>query len=316
MSNNSIRNIVILGATGPIGIEITKPLLNADPPFEVTAVRRQNSSTPWPFLPNPHLQEVAVDYTSTTSLKQAFLNQHVIIEAFNPSTAIHQDRIINAAIETSTIKHIITPDFSSDTFHQNAGELLIFEPKIKAQRVLEDLVGQRNDLHWTAIITGPFFDWAIPKNLFWISPTTHKLTIFGSGTQRISMSKLDIVGRATLAVLQNPKDYLDRLAYFADYTISSNELLDMLNESDIDKQSWTANTIALDGWLSTATQLWEKDTADGVEDRLNSTAYRMLGTYGLFDEENRYGADFGDRVEVGFGMGREEFWDVLWGVVG
>lgn len=129
------------------------------------------------------------------------------------------------------------------------------------------------------------------------------------------MSKLDMVGRATLAVLKTPENYLDRPAYFADYTISSNELLSLLNESHIDEQPWTANTTALDGWLSTATQLWEKDTADGVEDRLNSTAYRMLGTYGLFDERNRYGADFSDRVETGFGIGREEFAEVLRGLV-
>ncbi|PWY96495.1 NAD(P)-binding protein [Aspergillus sclerotioniger CBS 115572] len=316
MSNNDIRNIVILGATGPIGIEITKALLVAGSPFEITAVRRVNASTPWPFPPNPHLQEITVDYTSTTSLKQAFLDQHAIIEAFNPSTTIHQERIIQAAIKTPTIKHIITPDFSSDTFHQNAEELLIFEPKIRAQRILEGLIGQRDDLHWTAIITGPFFDWAIPKNLFWISPTTHKVTIFGSGNQRISMSKLDMVGRATLAVLTTPENYLDRPAYFADYTISSNEVLSMLNETHVDGQPWTVNAIALDGWLKTATQLWEKDTADGVEDRLNSTAYRMLGTYGLFDEENQYGADFSDRVEARFGMGREEFVEVLRSVVG
>lgn len=41
----------------------------------------------------------------------------------------------------------------------------------------------------------------------------------------------------------------------------------------------------------------------------------MLGTYGLFDEGNRYGADFGDRVEKGFGVSREELREILRRVV-
>jgi hypothetical protein len=44
-----------------------------------------------------------------------------------------------------------------------------------------------------------------------------------------------------------------------------------------------------------------------VEDRLNSTAYEMLGTYGVFEEGNRYGADFEERVEKGWVKGLEEF---------
>ena len=36
-----------------------------------------------------------------------------------------------------------------------------------------------------------------------------------------------------------------------------------------------------------------------MDDRLHSTAYQMLGTYGVFEERNRYGADFEERVEKG-----------------
>lgn len=52
-----------------------------------------------------------------------------------------------------------------------------------------------------------------------------------------------------------------------------------------------------------------------LQDRLNTRAYQMLGTYGLFDEGNRYGADFGDRVEKGFGVSREELREILRRVV-
>jgi hypothetical protein len=57
--------------------------------------------------------------------------------------------------------------------------------------------------------------------------------------------------------------------------------------------------------------MWDADTANGVQDRLNSTAYRMLGTYGLFDESNRYGADFSGRIEDGVGVSLDEFKEML-----
>lgn len=157
---------------------------------------------------------------------------------------------------------------------------------------------------------------AIPRGIFWVNPQTRKVTIFGSGNQRVSMSAIDIVGRAAVTVLKNPNAFQDRPAYFADYTVSSNELLKLLNEIDQEndqqnQQPWKADTIPLDNFFDQAKQLWAQDTARGVQDRLNTRAYQMLGTYGLFDEGNRYGADFGDRVESGFGVTRDEFREML-----
>ena len=124
------------------------------------------------------------------------------------------------------------------------------------------------------------------------------------------MSSIDIVGRAAVAVLSNPRGFLDRPAYFADHTVSSNTLLALLNETPSDGE-WRASHIALEGWLDAATTKWEEDTRNGVEDRLNSPAYQMLGTYGLFDESDRYGADFSGKVEKGFGVSPERFKEML-----
>ena len=124
------------------------------------------------------------------------------------------------------------------------------------------------------------------------------------------MSSLSIVGQATVAVLQIPSKFENRPAYFADYTASSNDLLKILNGRG-DKEEWKPAHIPLDGFFEHAKKNWDGDTAAGVEDRLNSTAYHILGTYGLFEEGNRYGADFSGRVEEGFGVSVEEFESML-----
>lgn len=53
----------------------------------------------------------------------------------------------------------------------------------------------------------------------------------------------------------------------------------------------------------------------GVEDRLNSRADQMLGTYGVFEEGDRYGSDFGGKVEVGWEKGLDELKEELKGLI-
>jgi hypothetical protein len=60
-----------------------------------------------------------------------FAGQGAIAEAFNPVAARFQINVVEATMQ-SGVKHIITPDFSSDTFHVNAPELKIFKPKTEA----------------------------------------------------------------------------------------------------------------------------------------------------------------------------------------
>ena len=82
-----------------------------------------------------------------------------MIEAFNPAAAALQGVIVDAAIEAG-VKHIITPDFACDTFCEHAGDLRIYDPKIEAQKQLEERLKRgKTELKWTAVITGGWYDW-------------------------------------------------------------------------------------------------------------------------------------------------------------
>jgi hypothetical protein len=60
-----------------------------------------------------------------------------------------------------------------------------------------------------------------------------------------------------------------------------------------------------------ALQMWEEDTKNGVVDRLNTAAYPMLGTYALFHEDNRYGADSSEMAEPGWTKSTDELKEEL-----
>lgn len=124
-----------LQATGNVCRHIVDALLNDESgSFHVRIARREGNPSPSAPTTSTRAETFDVDYTSLDSLKKLFADQHAIIEAFNPNGAVHQVNIVQAALETPTVRHIITPDFSSDTFNANCGELKIFEPKIRAGR--------------------------------------------------------------------------------------------------------------------------------------------------------------------------------------
>lgn len=104
------------------------------------------------------------------------------------------------------------------------------------------------------------------------------------------MSKIDIAGRATVTILSNLERFLNRPAYFADYTVSTNQLLAMVRKNDGDRQ-WNVVNVPLAAFFADAEEAYIRDTHAGVKDRLKIVAYQMLGTYGVFEEEDRHGTD-------------------------
>ncbi|RAH50443.1 uncharacterized protein BO95DRAFT_510539 [Aspergillus brunneoviolaceus CBS 621.78] len=127
-NTSSIRNVTAPGTTGTIGQEIVKALLpwKQEAPISLSQLSDNDNNE--------------VDYEFPASLTQALADQHAIVEAFNPSATIHQERIVRAALAAPSVQRLITPDFSSDTFHPHANG---------------------STAYWTALITGPFFDWGI-----------------------------------------------------------------------------------------------------------------------------------------------------------
>jgi uncharacterized protein YbjT (DUF2867 family) len=147
-------------ATGDVGHAIVSALVEAS--FKVTVVSRSKpidtapgTGTGTAFPSSVSIQ--AADLSSIDSLKIAFNDKDAVVEAFNPAGTRYQADIVDAALQCG-IKHIITPDFSSDTFNAHADELKIFAPKLEAQRLLEEKV-KGSEMKWTAIMTGSFFDW-------------------------------------------------------------------------------------------------------------------------------------------------------------
>ncbi|KAL0941962.1 NAD(P)-binding protein [Colletotrichum truncatum] len=290
-----VEKVAVLGATGSLG-EVLIPALRAAN-FDVTCILRPASKS--------IIQGVTIkraEYTDKEALTLALEGQDAIVEAFNPAAAIHQKQILQAVLAAG-VKHIITPDFSGNTFHPRAEDVLIFNPKIKAQRELEKVVADSDGkLSWTAIVTGPWYDWAIEKEIFWVNKEKKVITRHGSGDQRYSISRHALNGEALVAVLKDLDKYKNRPAYFASHTVSTNQLVAIVK--DLGLEGWTVVDTPFDGLYQKAHELWQRDTDNGVQDRLNSKAYEALSTVALLDQDNRYGSNFESQVEPGWDEGK------------
>lgn len=65
--------------------------------------------------------------------------------------------MVEAAIKVGA-QHLITPDFSSEISNEHVEELIIFKPKIKAQKYLE-VRAREAKVAWTTVIVGAFYNW-------------------------------------------------------------------------------------------------------------------------------------------------------------
>ncbi|KAK1997012.1 NAD(P)-binding protein [Colletotrichum falcatum] len=268
-----IKKVAILGGTGALGKALIPALLKAG--FEITCITRPGNNG----AVFPGVDFKTAEHTDTPALTEALNNHDAVVEAFNPAGATHQALILKAVLAAG-VRHVITPDFSGNTFHPNVKDIFIFGPKLAAQQELERVVAESDGkLAWTAVVTGPWYDWAIEKGIFWIDKEKRTVTRYGSGNQKYSMSRHALNGEALVALISVVRK--------------------------LGLTGWEALDVPFDGFEDRARAMWQEDTDKGVEDRLNSKAYPALATVALLDEDNRYGSNFGDKVEPGWDEGEE-----------
>jgi hypothetical protein len=257
-------------------------------------------------------------YDDLATLTDTLRDQDALIEAFNTSATVHQGTIVRAALAAG-IKHLITSEFGLDTFHPNAAQLPVSEAKLQAQRALNEELqhavanGNPAPLAWTAIFVGSWYDWLIQTGQSWLSPATRTITRIGSGKQRVSMSRIAVNGEAVVAVLRNTENFRNRPAYFASHTITMDELIALVEEvSEDTEKPWKVIDVPdVEALKSEGDSLWNEDTKKGVENRLHTQAFLTLAAVAIFDENNKYGADFGEKLEPNWNEGHEKLKDAL-----
>ncbi|KAJ5184059.1 oxidoreductase CipA [Penicillium capsulatum] len=221
----ALTNIAIAGGTGNLGPSIINALLKSG--FQVTALSRSSS-----HQLDPRVQIKAVDYSSKDSLVAALKGQDALINTLGVGQIpvdVHL-RLVDAAL-VAGVRRYLPSEFGSDTANPLTSKLPVFGDKIAVVKRLNELTSQHTDFSYTALITGPFFDWGLQQKflLNLAGPTT---SIFDGGDVPFSTTTLAGIGRAVVGVLKHPAETNNRHVYVAEAEVTQNQILQLSGRAE------------------------------------------------------------------------------------
>ena len=236
-TNRPIKNVVVLGATGNIGSPIVDVLAVGN--YSVTAVTRDKSKASFP----PQVK-IAESDLSTASLRSIFRDQDAVVSCVAGALLTNQKAIIDVAVECGVVR-FLPSEYGMDSANPNAA---VFLPVIgKKVDVMSYLRTKENEISWSAVIVGSFFDWSLrlPGLMGW-DVKNGKATIFDGGDVEFEGTNLPKIGEAVAAMLapENLTETANQYVYVNSFTTTQNRVLAALEESTGRKFEVTEATTA------------------------------------------------------------------------
>ncbi|KAK2613271.1 hypothetical protein N8I77_000193 [Diaporthe amygdali] len=139
-----------------------------------------------------------------------------------------QAKVAEAAVKAG-VKRFIPSEYGSDSSSADVIAVVpFFQPK-KAQ--LDWLASQEDRISWTAIITGPFFDWGLKQGMMGFELPNKSATLVDGGNTRFTTSTVAQIGRAIISVLKHPSETKNQLVFVESFTTTQLEVLAALQKA-------------------------------------------------------------------------------------
>ncbi|RAH67847.1 aromatic alcohol reductase [Aspergillus aculeatinus CBS 121060] len=225
---SSLRNVVIVGAGGNLGPHVLKAFLSADE-FRVTVLSRDSSTSVFP----EGVPVIRSDY-SHESLVSAFQDQDAVISVVGRGGYAAQQNLVDAALAAG-VKRFIPAEFGNNSADERVRALA---PMLEGKKAKVDYLRAREDqMSWTTVITGAFFDYALKIGFLGFNLQTHEATIYDDGVTPGSVSTLSQIGRALVAILRHAELTKNQYVYVESFTVTQNEVLAALERATGGKKS-------------------------------------------------------------------------------
>ncbi|PVH93988.1 NAD(P)-binding protein [Periconia macrospinosa] len=226
---SEFKNVVVIGASGSLGPHVLEALLESSS-FNVTALSRQGSNSTYPS----GVKVVHADYSSQDSLTAAFKGQDAVLSFVGVQGFKDQQRLIDAAIAAG-VKRFIPSEYGGNTRDERVlSQITIAALKVNAVKYLQS---KEDQISWTAIITGIFFDWGIRVGFFGFDIASNTVSLIDDGKPTWSTTNLAQIARAVVKVLEKPDLAKNQYVYISDFQTSQRAILDAAEK--ITGQKWT-----------------------------------------------------------------------------
>ncbi|ORY65105.1 uncharacterized protein BCR38DRAFT_408848 [Pseudomassariella vexata] len=231
--SEEIKNVTIVGASGNVGAPVLRALLDANC-FTITVLIRPTSTSTFP--PGPTVEEV--DFDSHASLVSALKGQDAVICTVPEGV---QQPIIDAAVAAG-VRRFILSEFGLDTRTITTDQLeglgKIMQGKVQMLEYIQNKSKENPGFTWTAIKTGPFFDWGLAWGSLGFEKKTKTAQICDSGNERFPACNLPFVGKAVVAVLQHLDKTANAYLEVASFNTTQNDILALIKKNSSDGAEW------------------------------------------------------------------------------
>ena len=232
----SINKIALVGATGNLGPAILKALLDGG--YEVTILSREGSTSTDNLVSHSRQKIAKVNFEDVNSIFSALEGIEGVVSNVSSQALLSQKKIIDAAI-TAGVKRFLPSDFGSDLSVEFNQSVPFNMPKVEIHHYLAEKVKTHPEFSYTAVCSGPFFDWCLNLGVFG-DLKTHDMTLWDGGETKVSTTTLASVGKAVTGVFKNLEATKNQEIRVADTTITQKQIIEVVKE--IDGQEWTTKT--------------------------------------------------------------------------
>ncbi|KAK3623212.1 hypothetical protein LTR22_024479 [Elasticomyces elasticus] len=215
----SVRRVIVAGASGNLGPAILKALKD-DARFSVSVLTRESSTSSFPRDVTVH--SIPDSYPEEEIFK-AFQHQDAVVSLIGMAHALQQLQLIEAAAKAG-VKHFIPAEYGAnkEVASKQAGPP---NPDNKAKIIQLLKTKERSGMAWTAIATGPFFDWGLQVGLLGFNLKAYEARPFEDGDVQWTGTTLPTVGLAVARVLERPSIGANQFIYVYSVRTSQNEIL-------------------------------------------------------------------------------------------
>lgn len=280
----TIKTVTLIGANGRLGPAILSTLLSTGT-FTVTVLSRQSSTSKYPeSVQVKHISDELPDDEIIDVLK----GQDALIVTFAGSNSALQIRLADAAAKAG-VNRFIPADFGScDSSSPRALELVpLYRAKQKVRQHLQQLA-LSSDLSWTSLVCGHFFDYGLKSGLLHFDLEARQANVFDGGDIKFSSSTLEMIGLATVRVLEKEAETKNRMLYIQSFCVTQNEVLKSLEQ--ITGPKWQVDKLDSEEYIQLNKKKMEIDPgdSDATED--------MVSVVGIVDADWESKDDFANSL--------------------
>ncbi|KAF1999123.1 isoflavone reductase family protein-like protein CipA [Amniculicola lignicola CBS 123094] len=277
--SSEIKNVIIVGASGNLGPAILNAFLKSS--FNVSVLSRESSTATFP----DNVKVIKADYDSPESLTAALKGQDAVVSLYASAAIGDQTKLIDAAIAAG-VKHFIPSEYGSNTTNPKLVEVVpVFAGKVATVNYLKS---KESVINWSAIVTGPFFDWGLKVGFLGLDIPNKKATVLDGGKGKFSTTNLNTIGEATVKVLEKAQETKNQYIFISSFTPSLLDIVAIAEE--ITGEKWPVTDTSSKNLVAEGRAKLEKHDYSGIVDLIKGSAFGDNGygdhsSAGLWNEK-------------------------------